>query len=269
MHDLAFMHRDASANFEPPVLAELDRWTALNAHVARAIVAVSETVASDVVRTYGLPRDRVTVARHGVDRTRFHPDHDPVDIAACRDRYGLEPSYVLFVGTIQPRKNIPTLVQSMLRAQSAGLAATLVVAGAVGWQSAQSLDAMADAGCGAVRYLGRVPANDLPLLMAGATVFVSLARAEGFGMPALEALASGVPVVVADDAGLAEVVDDAGLRVDPANPSEIADALVRATNDGALRSELSACGTARAAEFTWDAAGRSVWRAIGQACASS
>ncbi|MYD92735.1 MAG: glycosyltransferase family 4 protein [Chloroflexi bacterium] len=268
VHDLAFTHRDASSNFGAAVRSELDRWTALNVHLARAIVAVSESVAFDVVRTYGVPRDRVIVAHHGFDRERFHCNHADPQITACRWRHGIEQSYLLFVGTIQPRKNIPALVEAVARARAAGMSVVLVVAGADGWESEKSLEAMARAGPQAVRHLGRVPADDLPLLMAGAQAFVSVARAEGFGMPALEAMASGIPVVVTNEGGLAEVVGDAGLHVDPGSPDEISQALMRVIEDTALRESLITRGLGRAAGFTWDTAARSVWGAIEQACAS-
>lgn len=268
VHDIAFTHRHAQSNFGEPARLQLDRWTALNVHTARAIVSVSETVARDVIQTYGISHGRIAVAHHGLDRTRFRDDHAEQHVKACRHRYGLDSAYLLFVGTVQPRKNIPALVQAIVQARTAGLPAMLVVAGAPGWQSTESLHAMARAGPEAVRFLGRVPADDLPLLMAGAHAFVSVARAEGFGMPALEAMASGVPVVVANDGGLAEVVGNGGIRVDPGSPQEIAKALRRITDDSTLRNSLVMRGLARAAGFTWDAAGRSVWRAIEQACES-
>lgn len=268
VHDIAFTHPHAPSNFGASERLQLDHWTALNVHTARAIVTVSQTVARDVIQTYGISHDRVVVAHHGLDRTRFRRDHATQHVRACRRRYGLDSAYLLFVGTIQPRKNISTLVRAVVRARTAGLSSMLVVAGAPGWQSMESIQAMASAGPEAVRFLGRVPADDLPLLMAGAHAFVSVARAEGFGLPALEAMASGIPVVVANDGGLAEVVGDAGLRVDPGSPLEIARALRRVTDDTTLRETLITRGLARAAGFTWDAAGRSVWRAIEQACVS-
>ena len=110
--------------------------------------------------------------------------------------------------------------------------------------------------------------KDLPLLIAGARAFVSVARDEGFGMPALEAMASGVPVIVANEAGLAEVVDDAGLMVNPSDTDAIADALIRTTKDEALRADMITRGRERDRNFTWKSAAGNVWAAIEQACAS-
>ncbi len=267
-HDLAFLHADASHNFDAATAAELDRWTAANAHAADAVLAVSAYVGRDAARTYGVDPQRISVAPHGVDRRRFRPDHPAAEVRACRARHGLDADYVLFVGTIQPRKNLPALVEAVRRARAAGLNAGLAAAGAEGWRADASLDAIARAGPATARRLGRVAAGDLPLLLAGARAFVSMAHAEGFGMPALEAMASGVPVVAADDAGLAEVVQDAGLRVDPRDPDAIAHALLRVTRDDDLRRTLVRRGLDRAAGFTWDTAARTAWRAIEQTCAS-
>ena len=269
VHDLAFIHPDAPEHFDDALIAELDRWTAVNVHAATILVAVSDVVARDVARSYGVPSTKILTAHHGVDINRFHPNHDAADIAACCRRYDLEPDYVIFVGTIQPRKNIPGLVEAVSRAHAQGVGTHLVIAGASGWQSTQSIEAVDQAGPAVVRYIGRVAADDLPLLIAGASAFISVARDEGFGMPALEAMASGVPVIAADDAGLAEVVGDAGLLVNPEDTDAIASALVRVSGDQQVRSDMIKRGLRRAQAFTWKAAARNVWGAIERACASS
>ena len=268
VHDLAFIHPQAAVNFDPATINTLDRWTAQNIHAATALIAVSNTVARDIIHTYGIPPTTVTTAHHGVDHTRFHPNHDKAAVAACLERHKINGDYVLFVGTVQPRKNLPCLVEATKKARVRGLGATLVVAGADGWRSTQSFESIERSGSDVARYIGQVGVKDLPLLIAGARAFVSVARDEGFGMPALEAMASGVPVIVANEAGLAEVVDDAGLMVNPSDTDAIADALLRITEDETLRADMITRGLERARNFTWKSAAGNVWAAIEQACAS-
>jgi len=269
VHDLAFIHPDAQENFDEALIAELDRWTAVNVHAATIVVAVSDVVARDVARNYGISPTKILTAHHGVDSKRFHPNYDAEDIAACRRRHHIESDYVIFVGTIQPRKNIPTLVEAVTRDHSQGVGIQLVVAGAVGWQSESSIEAIEQAGPAVARCIGRVAEDDLPLLIAGATAFISVARDEGFGMPALEAMASGVPVIAADDAGLAEVIGEAGLLVNPEDPAAISSAIARLSGDQQLRSDMIGRGLRRAEAFTWKAAAHNVWGAIERACVSS
>ena len=268
VHDLAFIHPDAQENFDGALIAELDRWTAVNVHAATIVVAVSDVVARDVARRYGISPTKILTAHHGVDSKRFHPNYDAQEIAVCRRRHHIESDYVIFVGTIQPRKNIPTLVEAVTRSQSQGVGMQLVIAGAGGWKSESSIDAIEQADPAVARWIGRVAEGDLPLLIAGATAFISVARDEGFGMPALEAMASGVPVIAADDAGLAEVVGEAGLLVNPEDPDAISSAIARLSGDQQLRSDMISRGLKRAEAFTWKAAAHNVWGAIERACVS-
>ena len=268
VHDLAFIHPDAQENFDGALIAELDRWTAVNVHAATIVVAVSDVVARDVARRYGISPTKILTAHHGVDSKRFHPNYDAQEIAVCRRRHHIESDYVIFVGTIQPRKNIPTLVEAVTRSQSQGVGMQLVIAGAGGWKSESSIDAIEQADPAVVRWIGRVAEGDLPLLIAGATAFISVARDEGFGMPALEAMASGVPVIAADDAGLAEVVGEAGFLVNPEDPDAISSAIARLSGDQQLRSDMISRGLKRAEAFTWKAAAHNVWGAIERACVS-
>ena len=269
VYDVAFMRPGAEAFFEPETRAYLDRWTATNIHRADRVLVISEWVRDEVARIYGFPHEQVDVMPLGVDRRRFRNDADPSAIANVRRRLGIESPYVLFLGTLQPRKNIGALARAYARARRRGLAHTLVLAGAPGWRHADVAEDLEGVSGEGIRLTGPVDPDDLPPLLAGASAFVSVAIDEGFGMPILEAMASGVPVVAARQGGLADAAGDAGISVDPHDPEAIADALLQVTGDEPLRDDLRARGLARAAEFTWTRTARCVWRSLEQACASS
>ena len=221
------------------------------------------------MRIYGYPSERVDVAPHGVDRRSLSGAHaDPASIAATLRRLRIEAPYVLFLGTLQPRKNLGTLARAYAVARQRGLSHTLVLAGAPGWRYADVAAELKGLSSEGIQLTGAVEPEDLPPLLAGASAFVSVAIDEGFGMPVLEAMASGVPVVAAREGGLANAAGDAGIRVDPRNHDEIAEALLHITTDERLHEDLRARGLARAAEFTWTRTARCVWQSLERACAS-
>ena len=269
VHDLAFMRTTGTTYFDAEVRAFLDLWTAENVHRADAVVAVSAWTRDQVARIYAANPDRVHVAPHGVDRSRFRPDYPAHDLRACADRYGLRDPYIAFIGTLQPRKNLGTLAEAFRLARDRGLSHDLAIVGRRGWRYediAAQLEGREESG---ICLVGAAPPRDLPLLLAGADAFVSVGIDEGFGMPVLEAMASGVPVVASDQAGLADAAGDAGLRVDPHDVEAIAAALLRIASDAELRADLRARGLARAADHTWERTARAVWTAMEQACESS
>ena len=269
VHDVAFMRPDASRFFDSNTHALLNHWTAENVHRAATLVAVSPWVRDEVRRIYGIPQEHIHVAPHGVDAHRFRPNHDRESIAVCQARYGIQPPYILFIGTLQPRKNLGVLIDAFLQARRRGVKATLGIVGQKGWRYTD-VEPHLERGLGsAVHLLGQVPPKDLPLLLAGAHIYASVALDEGFGMPVLEAMASGVPVVVSNQAGLAFVAGQAGVRVDPEDPDAVSAALLQVCDDCRLRQDLKTRGLARAAEFTWTRAAHAVWNAVEQACASS
>lgn len=269
VHDVAFMRPGAEAFFDAPTRTYLDLWTAINIHRADRVLAVSDWVRDEVVRIYGYPSERVDVAPHGVDAGRFQADADPDSVAATLGRLRIETPYVLFLGTLQPRKNLGTLARAYVLARRRGLRHTLVLAGVPGWRYADVASELERLSTEGVQLTGSVDPEDLPLLLAGASAFVSVAIDEGFGMPVLEAMASGVPVVAANQGGLAHAAGDAALLVDPRDPDLIAEALRQATGDDRLREDLRARGLDRAAEFTWNRTAQRVWQSLEQACASS
>ncbi len=211
---------------------------------AQVVMVPSEVVARDC-RAFGIDADRLRVVPWGA--TPVEPG--PGAVAAVRSRYGVEGPYVLFVGTLEPRKNLARLVAAVARLGRPDL--TLVVVGPDGWGQVDPA-----AGADGVRTVltGHVPAADLPALQAGAEAFCFPSLAEGFGLPVLEAMAAGAPVVTSAGTACAEVVGDAGVLVDPEDVGSVAEGLARVLDDPDLAERLRAAGRTRAAGFTWASA---------------
>jgi glycosyltransferase involved in cell wall biosynthesis len=174
---------------------------------------------------------------------------------------GLSPGcFLLAVGTIEPRKNYPRLLQAYRRLKDRGLSAPLVVAGKVGWAYGRALDDLRDEP--GVRLLGHVDDPTLRALYRSASALAFPSLYEGFGLPLLEAFAEGLPAVVGASGGLPELAGEAALLVDPLDHHAIADALERALTDQELRARLSTAGRERAAAYTWEAAGQAVQKIL-------
>ena len=219
---------------------------------AAAIVVDSEFVRQEVLDTFSLDAARVHKVHLGVSR-RFRP-RDDAETRGVLQRLGLSHGrYVLAVGTIEPRKNLGHAIDAHARLPEAlQRSFPLVVAGGKGWHS-ESLERRLEdlVRKGVVRVLGYVPDAELALLYAGAAAFVFPSLYEGFGLPPLEAMASGVPVLVADRASLPEVTGEAAVKIDPDRPDDTSRALEAILEDAALRAEVVRRGLERAARFTW------------------
>jgi len=217
---------------------------------AAGLIAVSESTKNDAVRVLGVDPDRIEVIYPGVSEAFFHPTIEGV--SRVREQYCLERPYVLSLGTIEPRKNIDTLLDAWEQMPADLRGETdLVVAGPEGWSSGGTLARLRSAGQG-VRYLGYVPETDLPSLTAGATVFAYPSLYEGFGFPVAQALAAGVPLVASNISSLPEVAGDAGLLTDPHSPGEIRSALERLLTSPGERERMAARGKKRALSFRWE-----------------
>ena len=233
---------------------------------AGAILVDSAFMRDEVVAMFDVSPQRVTVAHLGVSRA-FRPRR-PEETAVTLRPLGLQHGqYLLSVGTIEPRKNVGHLLAALARLPAA-LRDTfpLVIAGARGWRAAdleRELRLLADRG--QVRFLGHVPADDLPHLYAGAAAFVFPSLYEGFGLPPLEAMACGVPVLVSNRAALPEVVGDAGLVFDPEQPQDIAVKIAAILEDSSARADLAHRSTNRARCFTWSACAQATVEAYHQA----
>jgi glycosyltransferase involved in cell wall biosynthesis len=218
---------------------------------ADRIITISNSTRNDAIKWLGLDAARIDVTPLAVSPD-YRADVPPASIGQVRARYGLPASYVLYVGRLEPRKNLPRLVdayEKLVRRSPA--APRLVLAGAPGWHWRETEASIRRLGS-TVKTLGYVPEVDLPALYAGAVVFLYPSLYEGFGIPVLEALACGVPTITSSRSATAEVAGDAAELVDPHDADDIARALSRLLEDPARREELRRRGLARAAEYSWD-----------------
>lgn len=219
---------------------------------ANAIITISESARADIAFAYRLPPGRLTVTPLAAER-RFRPQPDEV-VEELRGRLGLARPYVLYLGSNKPHKNLERLVRAWERALPSPAAAgvELLIAGHEDRKHPEVRRFVEGRGLGArVRFLPDVADADLPALYSGARVFAFPSYYEGFGLPPLEAMACGAPVLCAYATSLPEVVGTAALTVDPFSPAEMAEGLVRLLGNPALRRTLRERGLSRAREFSW------------------
>ncbi len=229
---------------------------------ARFILADSFSTRRDLIELMAVEPERVDVLYPGVEE-RFAPMHDPVTLSSVRARYSLPERFVLGLGTLQPRKNFRGLVDAfaqMVAARGHERAFAdlhLVIAGGKGWMYDELLAQIEAGGLGhRVHLLGFVPDADLPVLYNLGAVFAFPSWYEGFGVPLLEAMACGTPVVAADNSSLPEVIGDAGFMVRAGDTGALAHAMARLITDPDLRARLVAAGQGRARLFTWEKGAR-------------
>ena len=254
VHALAFL-RDPE-QYPAAQQQYLRLFTALSVRRARRIIAVSEHTRQDILRYYGVQPERVVTVPNGVDHERFRPVSDPQATRAFRAAHGLPEDFILFVGTLQPRKNLVGLLRAYAQLDPA-TRPPLIVGGGEGWlyepifTEAQALGVADD-----VRFAGYIDPVELPLWYSAATMFVYPSLYEGFGLPVLEAMACGSPVITSSTSALAEVAGDAALLVDPEDVGSLSAALRRLGEDAELRATLRRRGLERAAAFSWERTAR-------------
>jgi len=226
---------------------------------AARLICISQATADDVTSLYDVPGDRIRIVPYGIDAC-FQPVTDHRALTAFRDRYELPDDFVLYVGNTRPHKNVPGLLRGFARflALADDPHATLVLAGSKERFFADTRAAIHELGIEErIVCLDHVGDDELPLLYSAARFLALLSTKEGFGLPPVEAMACGTPVLVSTYAALPEVVGDAGIQVDPFDYDEIGQALLRLWTDEDLRKTLQRKGLARAAQYTWSQTARS------------
>ncbi len=250
VYDLSFM-------YYPHSFPRLQRWylrwqTAQACHRARRIIVISQASGQDVQRFFGVPPQRIDVIMPGVDEMYAPPA--PQAVAAFRQRRQLPPRFVLHVGTLQPRKNIPLLLEAFARLPLSQM--HLVLVGGKGWLYEEIFARVAALGLQErVHFAGYVPDAELPLWYGAAELLALPSLYEGFGLPLVEAMACGCPVLATNASSLPQAVGEAGLLLPPDDAEAWAEGMTAVLQDAALRATMVAKGLVQAQQFSWERAG--------------
>lgn len=260
IHDLGYLHEPDA---HPPRLRRmLDLTTRWSARAASRIIAVSESTRRDLIDRYGIAPAKIDVTPLGVSPSFAPQSRSETD--RVRARYDLPARFVLAVGTIQPRKNLAKLAEALHSIPDL----PLVVAGKPGWLAERAMTDLAEpVRLGRVRMLGFVPSVDLPALYAAATCVAFVSRFEGFGLPAIEAMACGTPVVASNRGSLPEVVGDAGLIVDADDREQMSQTIRSVVENPVLHALLREAGLNRASRYTWRATAEATLRVLREVAA--
>ncbi len=255
VHDLSFVRQPAWHKAENVEFSR--RGLERTVRYADLIITPSRFTAEELAEFHPQAAGRTRVVPEAV-LPEFRPAWDPAALEIVRDKYHLERPYFLFVGTLEPRKNLVRLAVAFHRLLQRGYRDhDLVLAGSVGWEAEEIINTLAlPAGAGHIRRLGYVPGPDLPYLYQAAFALVYPSLYEGFGLPVLEGMASGVPVITSRGSSLPEVGGEAVLYVDPNETDQISQALARLIDDRDLHAKLCRRGVRQAARFTRTEMGR-------------
>jgi len=253
VHDLSFVRVPETAS--PSLKAYLDQVVPRSVMRADHVLADSQATKDDLIALYGVSESKITVLLSGVD-SRFERVDDANVLQALRVKYRLgDRPYIFSVGTVQPRKNYPRLIRALAALRAEGRDIGLVIAGGRGWLDDPIYSAIRGNGLAQyVQLIGFADDEDLPALYSGAAAFAFPSLYEGFGLPILESMACGTPVVTSNVSSLPEVAGNDALMVDPTDVEALTDALRRLLDDETLRERLISGGLARVREFTWDRA---------------
>ncbi|MHC4823367.1 MAG: glycosyltransferase family 4 protein [Planctomycetota bacterium] len=250
IHDLAFLR--APDGLPRKWIRERMATVPKAARRAHRIITVSEFSKTDIVERLQVDPDRVQPIYHGISQALHVPQDREADRSRLRKRYEIGEDFLLYLGTLQPNKNIEGLCAAFQLMRKRGYEGQLVLAGAKGWLYDEMWQRIVARGHDAgVLLTGFVDEEDIPRLYGCCSAFALVSFLEGFGIPVIEAMSCGAPVVAADACSLTEVTADAGLLVDPHDHEAIADALFRAATPGTEREDLVRRGLEHASKFTW------------------
>lgn len=250
VHDLSFLRVPEAAS--PGLRQYLEAVVPRSVQRANYVLADSEATKQDLISYYKTDPGKIEVLYSGVD-SHFQPVTDMATISRVRQQYSIpDHPYVLSVGTVQPRKNYPKLIEAVARLRQTDLC--VVIVGGKGWLEDPIYESIRQFGMqDRVIFTGFVADDDLPAIYSGSLCMALPSLYEGFGLPVLEAMSCGVPIITSNLSSLPEVAGDAGILVSPTNLDEIVNALERVVDDGTLRESMIAKGMQQAQKFSWKA----------------
>lgn len=221
---------------------------------ADKIITISEFSKGEIIQYMGVDEDKIVVMPCGVDFSLYHPNYTHEQINNVKRKYKINDDYLLYLGTLEPRKNIPKLIQAYAELKKKLVdIPKLVLAGRKGWMYDSIFKTVTDFKLeDSIIFTGYVSSEDTPILISGAKIFLFPSLYEGFGMPPLEAMACKVPVVVSNRTSLPEVVGDAGILVDPLSVDSISEGIKSLLINNELRTTLALKGYERSKTFSWD-----------------
>ncbi len=247
--DLSYLHFPELFNKND--LYQLTNWSKYSVKNSRHIFAISNSTKDDIVKNYQVSPEKITVTHMGYDQNLFRPQPEP-KIESARKKYKIKGDYIIFVGTLQPRKNIERLIEAYCLVQSKVDNLSLVIVGKKGWlydsifQKVKNLNLES-----CVIFTDYVHQEDLPSLISGSKLYILPSLYEGFGIPVIEAQACGVPVVVSNTSSLPEVVGESGILVNPNSTESIATGIQKIISNPKLAADLSQKGLENSKRFSW------------------
>lgn len=253
VHDMAFRA------FPETVAKRTERWLKNNLEKycrrADVILTVSEFSRQEIQRYMGIPTEKIEVIYNGVDMERYHPGYTVAQIGAAKSRYRICGSYILYLGTLEPRKNIETLITAynLLKKEiGSDRLPKLVLAGKKGWMYETIFTLVQNYGLeNDVIFTGYVDEEDVPVLLCGAHIFAFPSLYEGFGIPPLEAMACGTPVITSNTSSLPEIVGEAGILIPPMDAEGLKRSMQQLLTDEVMRQHYIKAGLKQVREFTW------------------
>lgn len=252
IHDLSYLRFPEL--FRKEDLVQLTNWSQYSIIKSKAIIVPSKSTKDDIIKNYAVNADKITVIYEGYNKEVFKPQ-SAAKVSAVGKKYKIAGDYIIFVGTLQPRKNIERLIEAFSKVNWSLVSGnwSLVIAGKKGWLYDQILTKSQELGIeDKVIFTDFVPDADLPALIAGAKVYVNPSLWEGFGIPVIEAQACGVPVAVSNTSSLPEIVGDSGALFDPTDVMSIATAIKDLLTDEKTRTDLVKKGHQNSKRFSWE-----------------